>query len=121
MGNWKVHTSTDFPIFPIFEIVLSPMGWGLLRNGEIGKYVPQAISHFPISQIVLSQMGWGLLGIGEMDWARFVYKQRAILSPCLFINARCVYKHGFGTRLLTQNVIIIVNANTHTDTTVDID
>ena len=42
------------------------------------------------------------------------------LSQCLFTNAVCVYKHGFGTRIITQNVIILVNANTHTDTTVDI-
>ena len=69
-----------------------------------------------------------------MDWARFVHKQRVcfykhglgapinipILSPCLLINARCVYKHGFGTRIVTQNIIIILTANAHTDTAVDI-
>ena len=43
-----------------------------------------------------------------------------MLSPYLFINARCVYKHGFGTLIVTQNVLTYVNANTHTDTTVDI-
>ena len=133
LGNWEVCTCNHFPIS---QKVLSQMGWGLLGNWEIGKYVPQAISHFPVSQIVLSQMGWGLLGnweFGKWIWRDLfvnrgcVYKHGLgapinipILSPCLFINARCVYKHGFGTRLVTQNVIIIVNANTHTDTTVDI-
>ena len=43
-----------------------------------------------------------------------------MLSPYLFINAGCVYKHGFGTLIVTQNVITYVNANTHTDTAVDI-
>ena len=43
-----------------------------------------------------------------------------MLSPYLFVNAGCVYKHGFGTLIVTQNVIIYANANTHTDTAVDI-
>ena len=48
------------PNFPISQIVLAHLGWCLLGNWEIGKYVPVIISqfpNFPISPIVLSQMG----------------------------------------------------------------
>ena len=73
------------PNFPISQIMLNHLGWDLLGNWEIGKYIPPAISqlpnfpnsagpsglvsfgklgniylylfpHFPFSQIVLSQM-----------------------------------------------------------------
>ena len=35
------------PNFPISQIVLAHLGWGLLGNLEIGKYVPVPISQFP--------------------------------------------------------------------------
>ena len=100
------------------------MSFGKFRNWEIFT-----CKHFPISQIVLSQTGWDHLGNWEIR--RFVYKQRVVnkhglrapidfpmLNPYLFINAGCVCKHGFGARIVTQNVIINVKANPHTDTTV---
>ena len=115
LGNLYLQPFPNFPMAGVF--------W------EIRKYVPQAISHFPISQMVLSQMRWCLLGNWEFGkWIGrdlfmnkgCVYKHGPgapinvpIVSPCLFINARCVYKHGFGRCIVPQNVIIIVNANTH--------
>ena len=93
--------------FPNFAKSAGSSGLGSLGKWEIGKYVPVTISnfpnsngHFPIAQIVLGHMGWGLLGNWEMDWARFLYKQRTclqtqpwapvyfpMLGPYLFINA----------------------------------
>ena len=35
------------PNFTISQIELAHLGWGLLGNWEIGKYVPLAISQFP--------------------------------------------------------------------------
>ena len=84
-----------FPNFPISQIVLAHLGWCLLGNWEIGKYVPVTISqfpnfpnraepdglrsfgklgnlylqpfpNFPISQIVLAHLGWCLLGNWEI-------------------------------------------------------
>ena len=119
--------------FQISQIVLSQMGWGLLGNWEICSS-----SHFPFPNFPNSAKpdGMGLLGNWEFGkWiGRDLFTNRGCvckhglgapvnfprLSPCLFIKAWCVYKHGFGTRIVTQNVIIIVNANTHTDTTADI-
>ena len=81
------------------------MGWGLLGNWEFGKWIGRDLF---INRGCVCKHGLG------------APNNIPILSPCLFIHARCVYKHGFGTRIVTQNVIIIVNASTHTDTTVDI-
>ena len=85
-----------FPNFPISQIVLSQMGWGLLGDWEIGKSVPPAISqfpnfpnragpfalglfgklgnrgsmypfpNFPTSQIVLAHLGWDYSGNWEI-------------------------------------------------------
>ena len=44
----------------------------------------------------------------------------AMLSPYLVMNAGCVYEHGFGTLIVTQNDITYVNADTHTYAAVDI-
>ena len=44
LGNWEVCTC-DY--FPISQKVLAHLGWGLLGNWEIGKYVPATISKFP--------------------------------------------------------------------------
>ena len=174
------------PNFPISQIVLAHLGWCLLGNWEIGKYVPVLISqflkscwaiwagvfweigklgsmylysnsagpswlvsfgklgnwevctctHFPISHFpkscwaiwagVFREIG-KLIGRDLFVNRGPVYKHsfRALiyfpmLSPYLFANAGCVYKHGFGTLVVTQNVITYVNANTHTDTAVDI-
>ena len=81
------------------------MGWGLLGNWEFGKWIG--------------------LDLFTNRWCVYKHGLEApinvpMLSPCLFINARRVYKHGFGTRIVAQYVIITVNANTHTDTTLDI-
>ena len=81
-------------------------------------------------------MGWGHLGNWEFwKWIGrdlFINRRRVckhslgapihfpMLSPYLFINAGCVYKHGFDTLIVTQSVITNVNASTHTDTAVDI-
>ena len=45
------------PNFPLSQIVLAHLGWGLLGNWEIGTYVPVIFPNFPISQIVPNQMG----------------------------------------------------------------
>ena len=81
------------------------MGWGLLGNWEFGRWIGRDLF---INKGCVYKQGFGApINI-------------PILSPCLFINARCVCKHGFGTRIVTQNVIIVVHANTRTDTPVDI-
>ena len=46
LGNWKICTCNHFPIS---QIVLAHLGWGLLGN-------------WPISQIVLAHLGWCLSG-----------------------------------------------------------
>ena len=64
--------------FPNFPNSAEPDG--LRSFGKLGNWEICTCSHFPISEIVLGHMGWGLLGNWEMDWARFVYKQRACLQ-----------------------------------------
>ena len=46
LGNLYLQ---PFPSFPISQIVLAHLGWGLFGNWEVGKYVPVTISQFPKS------------------------------------------------------------------------
>ena len=67
LGNWEVCTCNHFPISQIVLLgnweIEYQMGWDLLRNREIGKYVPQAISQFPKSAKPNGLGSFGKLGI----------------------------------------------------------
>ena len=105
-------------------MVLGQMGWCLLGDLEIGKYVPATISkfptfpnsaepdglrsfgklgnwevctcnYFPISQKVLAHLGWGLLGNWEIGkW----------IGRDLFTNRGPFHKHSLGAPIYFPNV-----------------
>ena len=133
LGNWEIGKYVPVTVSN-FRNSNGPDGLGSF--GKLGNWEICTSSHFPISKTVLALLGWGLLGNWEIGkWIGRdlftnggpVYKHSLgapiyfpMLSPYLFINAGCVCKHGFGTLIVTQNVITYVNANTHTGTAIDI-